>query len=42
VVPDTGTDDLAGLRGRMQIDIAADGTHFYTFDYRVDGSTPEP
>ncbi len=32
VVPDTGTDDLVGLRGRMAIDII-DDKHFYTFDY---------
>ncbi len=32
VVPDTGTDDLAGLRGRIAIDIV-DGKHYYTFDY---------
>ena len=32
VVPDTGTDELVGLHGRITIDIA-DGKHFYTFDY---------
>ncbi|MBN8261841.1 MAG: DUF3224 domain-containing protein [Xanthomonadales bacterium] len=32
VVPDTGTDDLVGLRGRIAIDIV-DGKHYYTFDY---------
>ena len=32
VVPDTGTDALTGLRGRIAIDIV-DGKHFYTFDY---------
>lgn len=36
VVPDTGTDDLRGLRGSMQIDIAEGGAHFYTFDYTLD------
>lgn len=36
VVPDTGTDELAGLRGSMQIDIAEGGAHFYTFDYTLD------
>jgi hypothetical protein len=35
VVPDSGTDDLSGLAGRMTIDIAADGKHFYGFDYTV-------
>ncbi|MFS8136811.1 MAG: DUF3224 domain-containing protein [Thermomonas sp.] len=34
VVPDTGTDDLTGLRGRIAIDIV-DGKHFYTFDYSL-------
>jgi hypothetical protein len=32
VVPDSGTGELAGLRGRMAIDIV-DGAHSYTFDY---------
>ena len=32
VVPDTGTEDLKGLHGRIAIDIV-DGKHFYTFDY---------
>ena len=32
VVPDSGTDGLQGLTGRMAIDII-DGKHFYTFDY---------
>ena len=36
VVPDSGTDELTGLRGRMQIDIAEGGAHFYTFDYTLD------
>jgi hypothetical protein len=34
VVPDSGTDDLVGLSGRMAIDIV-DGQHFYTFDYML-------
>ncbi len=34
VVPDSGTDRLAGLEGRMTIKIA-DGKHFYDFDYRL-------
>ena len=34
VVPDSGTDDLVGLTGRMAIDIR-DGQHFYTFDYML-------
>ncbi|HJW46094.1 MAG TPA: DUF3224 domain-containing protein [Lysobacter sp.] len=36
VVPDTGTDELSGLRGSMQIDIADGGAHFYAFDYALD------
>jgi len=32
VVPDSGTGELAGLHGRIAIDIV-DGRHFYTFDY---------
>lgn len=35
VVPDSGTDALVGLRGRIAIDIV-DGKHFYTFDYAFD------
>jgi hypothetical protein len=34
VVPDSGSGELAGLRGRMAIDIV-DGAHFYTFDYEL-------
>lgn len=34
VVPDSGTHELEGLRGSMQIDIV-DGQHFYTFDYEL-------
>ena len=36
VVPDTGTDELTGLRGSLQIDIAEGGAHFYTFDFTLD------
>jgi len=32
VVPDSGTDALAGLAGRMVIDIGAGGAHSYRFD----------
>lgn len=32
VVPDSGSGELTGLRGRIAIDII-DGKHFYTFDY---------
>ena len=34
VVPDSGTDGLTGLEGRMAIEIV-DGKHFYTFDYTL-------
>jgi hypothetical protein len=32
VVPDSGTGDLVGLAGKLDIKIA-DGKHFYEFDY---------
>jgi hypothetical protein len=35
VVPDSGTGELAGLTGTMSIQIAADGAHYYTFDYTL-------
>jgi hypothetical protein len=35
VVPDSGTGELAGLAGRMVIDIAAGGAHAYRFDYTL-------
>jgi hypothetical protein len=35
VVPDSGTEDLAGLTGTMTIAIAADGTHSYEFTYTL-------
>ncbi len=34
VVPDSGSGELAGLRGSMKIDIV-DGKHYYTFDYTL-------
>lgn len=34
VVPDSGADQLAGLRGRMIIKIA-DGKHYYEFEYSL-------
>src|SRR5215470_16275674 len=33
VVPDSGTDELKGLSGKMKIIIAADGKHSYDFEY---------
>lgn len=38
VVPDSGTGELAGLAGRMMINIA-DGKHSYDFEYTL-GATP--
>ncbi|WP_196778645.1 DUF3224 domain-containing protein [Cognatilysobacter tabacisoli] len=35
VVPDSGTGALAGLTGRMAIEIEADGTHRYSFEYAI-------
>jgi hypothetical protein len=35
VVPDSGTDQLAGLAGKMNIIIAADGKHSYEFEYTI-------
>jgi len=34
VVPDSGTGELAGLEGKMTINIV-DGKHFYEFDYSL-------
>ena len=41
VVPDSGTDELTGLSGRMDIQIA-DGKHSYTFDYSLPPGTNNP
>ena len=35
VVPDSGTEGLAGLAGRMVVDIASGGAHTYRFDYTL-------
>lgn len=35
VVPDSGTGELTGLAGKMDISVAADGAHYYTFDYSL-------
>ena len=35
VVPDSGTDQLAGLSGKMAIVIGADGKHSYELDYTL-------
>jgi hypothetical protein len=36
VVPDSGTGRLIGISGSLQINVEADGTHNYTFDYVLD------
>ena len=35
VVPDSGTGDLAGISGRLDIRIEPDGNHFYDFEYTL-------
>jgi hypothetical protein len=35
VVPDSGTDELSGLTGKLNIRIEPDGKHFYEFEYDV-------
>jgi hypothetical protein len=37
VVPDSGTDQLVGLSGKMTINIV-DGKHSYDFEYTLDSS----
>jgi hypothetical protein len=37
VVPDSGTDQLAGLSGQMRIHVA-EGKHSYEFEYSLDAS----
>ena len=36
VVPDSGTEDLAGISGALRINIV-EGKHFYEFDYQLPG-----
>ena len=38
VVPDSGTDELTGLTGKMAINIA-DGKHSYEFEYTLETQT---
>jgi uncharacterized protein DUF3224 len=35
VAPDSGTDQLTGITGKMTINIAADGKHSYEFEYSL-------
>jgi Protein of unknown function (DUF3224) len=39
VVPDSGTDELTGLRGELDIQIV-DGQHHYTFNYSIAPTAP--
>jgi hypothetical protein len=39
VVPDTGTGELAGLAGKLAVDIRA-GVHYYDFEYTLDQGSP--
>jgi hypothetical protein len=39
VVPDSGTGQLAGLTGKLTINIAADGKHSYEFEYTLPETT---
>jgi hypothetical protein len=34
IIPDTGTEGLTGITGKMTIDIG-DGQHYYTFEYEL-------
>ncbi len=38
VVPDSGTEALAGILGRMTIRIETDGTHLYQLEYELPSS----
>ena len=35
VVPDSGTGELTGLTGKLNIRIEPDGKHFYDFEYEL-------
>ena len=35
VIPDSGTGELTGIQGTMEIQIARDGSHSYTFHYSL-------
>lgn len=40
VVPDSGTEELVGITGKMVIRIAAGGKHLYEFEYAVPSCRP--
>ena len=35
IVPDSGTDQLAGITGKMSITIDKNGKHFYDLEYTL-------
>jgi hypothetical protein len=35
IVPDSGTGQLAGIAGKLTINIAADGQHSYDVEYTI-------
>src|SRR6185295_7055895 len=35
VVPDSGTGELQGMAGKLSINVAPDGKHFYDFEYTL-------
>jgi len=42
VVADSGSGDLAGLSGNMAIEVTAEGTHSYRFEYNLPQDQPGP
>jgi len=36
VVPDSGTGELKGLSGKLNIIVAADGKHSYELEYKIE------
>jgi Protein of unknown function (DUF3224) len=36
VVPDSGTGELTGITGSMRVLVAADGSHSYEFEFRIE------
>ena len=36
VVPDSGTGELRGISGKMNITVATDGAHSYEFDFKIE------
>ena len=41
VVPDSGTGELRGLRGEVQITILPDGGHTFSLEYELDEAAPQ-